>query len=224
MRIVVCYPPDFSVPTMPFGALPLFNACLRRAGHEVRVVDLAALTFNRLARRANVERLLALLDRELAGPCDLADAGAAQRRKEFSRLRAIPPEMALAAEGALERLRLPREYFEPEALRRDMQSLWAVLQMLAALRPWLDPRNRDFTPALYAHLTAGGADLWTECYEDLLSEELGAFRPDLVAITVPFATQLYGAMRFSEWVRGTVPGVGAPFSVGVSYRCAAGRG
>jgi hypothetical protein len=54
MRVALCYPPDVTVPTAPFGSLPLLQACLKRAGHQVVPLDLAILTFHWLIRRENL--------------------------------------------------------------------------------------------------------------------------------------------------------------------------
>ena len=206
MKAVVCYPPDFSIPTMPFGALALFNACLRQAGHETRVIDLAAVTFNHLSKRSNLDGLLERVDRELATVADLSDPAQAARAKQLNALQAIPRSRMFEAEEAFARLQQPRDYFTPEQLRSDMQAQFSVLQVLAVLRPWLDPRNEGFTDALYERLDAIRSDPWIDCYDLKLGDDLKAFAPDLVAITIPFSTQIFGAMCFSRWVHENLPG------------------
>ena len=203
MNVLLCYPPDFSVPSMPFGALPLFNACLRRAGHRVKVLDLAALTFNRLIERPRVEFFLEHLERELASPA--AEPERFAQQVGLAQLGAVPADLLLGAEEAVGRLRQGTTFFDPEQMRHDMRSILAVVRVLSFLRPRLDPRNEGFTESLFGHLGEVHSDAWLDVYERHLLEEVREFAPDLVAVTVPFSTQITGAMQFSKWIHRHFP-------------------
>ena len=196
MRVALCYPPDVTVPTAPFGSLPLLQACLKRAGHQVVPLDLAILTFHWLIRRENLAQFY-----QYAG--STTDASV---RASFASHLAIPEEIVFGAEQAARDLRDRATYFQPERLRAAWQRVQAVVQLLSLIRPRLDPRNRSFIPDLFGHLDADAPDKWVEGYDALIRERLRAFGPELVAITVPFSTQIAPAMKLARWAHRNFPG------------------
>jgi len=205
MNVLVCYPPDPSIPTMPFGTLPLFNACLREAGHSVKVVDLAAFTFKHLMASENLERQFALLDHELGKPRSELTRTSAEVYRGLSHLRAIPRELVLDAEASFHRLRDPEHYTNPEQMLRDTRALYAVDRVFSVVRPSFDPAHLDFTESLYAYLDSDAFNPWVQCYEEHLLDELREFAPDLVALSVPFATQHTATLCFAKWIRKHFP-------------------
>ena len=206
MKIAVCYPQDFSIPSMPFGTLPLFNACLREAGHEVLLVDIAALTFNALIQPEQVERYYQMLDEaheNSRGQTGNADTGLA---RGIARLRAIPRELLLEAGAAAERQRVPEAFYDPEQMLHDHETLLSVVQLFEIVRPRFDPRNENFTEHFYPWLELDdSSDPWLMCYESLIRPQFDQFEPELLALTVPFGTQLADAMRFARWAKRTYP-------------------
>ena len=205
MNVLVCYPPDPSIPTMPFGTLPLFNACLRQAGHSVKVVDLAAFTFKHLVARENIERQYARLDYELAKPRSELSRSSAEVYRGLSHLRAIPRELVLDGEAAFHRLRDPEHYSNPEQMLRDTRALYAVDRVFSVVRPRFDPAHLDFTESLYAYVDSDSINPWVDCYEEHLLDELREFAPELIAISVPFATQHAATVCFAKWIRKHFP-------------------
>ena len=208
MRVALLYPPDFMdsgcMPTSPFGSLPLLNGWMRGAGHEVLVQDLSALSFAHLCRRSTLEGIYAKLDHELSRALDHDDRNAVEQRRALQTARAIPKRVVLRAEEARERLR-SGGYFRPDALRRDMRSLSAVMAMLSLARPRLDPRNENFKTGLYSYLEQSPWDPWVESYDTTVLPALREFRPDAIAFTIPFSLQLSTAMRFVQWLRAHFP-------------------
>lgn len=206
MNILVCYPADFSIPAMPFGGLALFNACLRKAGHRVLPLDVSAISFNRLIRRENLEHYYALLDGEMARGAEQNGSADLSRLHGLARLLAMPRELILGAEEAAQRLRNPSEYYDPDQMRLDHHALLSIVQMFGTVRPRFDPRNERFSDEIYPWLDAEMADdPWVRCYEEALRPKLDEFDPQLVAITVPFSTQLGGALRYARWVKERYP-------------------
>jgi len=196
MRIALCYPPDATVPTAPFGSIPLLQACLKRAGNQVVPLDLAAITFHWVIRH----EILAQFYAYAAAQTD------PDVRAGFARLLAIPEEMVFGAEQAARDLRDPKTYFDPLHMRAAWQRIHAVVELLSLIRPRFDPRNKTFTRELFAHLEEDVPDKWVESYELLLLEQMKQFGPELVAITVPFSTQIAPAMKLARWMHRRFPG------------------
>lgn len=181
----------------PFGALPLFQACLRRAGHNVVAFDLAAATFHWQIQPARVDEFY-----------DYARSpGDARLRQGLERRLAIPEELVRGAARAARELRDPAVYFEPARMRERWDCIYAALELFACLRPTLDPRSRDFTRSLHAYLEGGGGDAITDrCHDSMLYERLRAFGPELVAISLPFSTQIASTMQLGGWIHRRFPG------------------
>ncbi len=195
MRIALCYPPDLTVPTAPFGSLPLLQACVRERGHEALTLDLAVIGFHWLIRPESLQQFY-----------DYAASADPARRAGFERLLTIPREVVFGAEQAARDLRDPDAYFEPARLRAAWGRINAAVELLSIIRPRFDPRNKDFARDLFGHLEARGYDKWLESYDVLIRPRLDAFGPGLFAITIPFSTQILPAMSLARWAHETYPG------------------
>ena len=206
MKVAVCYPQDFSIPSMPFGTLPLFNACLRKANHEVLLVDIAALTFNALIQPEQVERYLQELDDAYENARAEGQSPDANLARGLERLRAIPRELLLDAGAAAKRQRAPKGFYDPNQMLRDQETLLSVVQLFEIVRPQFDPRNENFAENFYTWLELDdSSDPWVMCYENLIRPQFDQFGPELLALTVPFGMQLADAMRFARWAKRHYP-------------------
>src|SRR5262245_65866364 len=51
MKILLVYPPDRTLPTIPFSSLAVLQGCLRAKGHTTVVRDMNVEVFHQLVRR-----------------------------------------------------------------------------------------------------------------------------------------------------------------------------
>ncbi|HYC76333.1 MAG TPA: radical SAM protein [Planctomycetota bacterium] len=209
MRVVLAYPPDFTPPSIPFGSLAVLNACLKREGHVTKVCDLNAWAFEVQVRAANLDRYLAVLEERVDGwerRSDLTSTEATQLRS-FRRLRAFPRERILRVRDAVRTLRDPASFYDPERFLPAHRTVLATHGFLNAFTPRLDSRNAGFNEELYRKLNDPTPDGYVDSYLAVILPEIVAFRPDLVALTCPFAPQVATGMAFAKLLRAQLPDV-----------------
>lgn len=197
MQVALCFPPDTVVPTAPFGSLPLLQACLKNAGHACLPLDLAIETFEWLSHPDRLARFYTFAE-QVQDPA---------QRSNVERLLAIPQENVLGAHAAMDELRKRETYFDPERMHRAFEKVGAAGEILSLVRQPLDPRNSNFNKDLFAYLAIEDLDIWDEAYDALLRDRLTEFGVGFVGITIPFSTQIAGAMRLARWIRRNFPGV-----------------
>jgi anaerobic magnesium-protoporphyrin IX monomethyl ester cyclase len=209
VRVALIYPPDLAPPTMPFAALPLFNACLKRAGHEVLVMDLNAESFSVMIREENLARYGAALDR-LTSALENKTARSPQEEQEYEAYRFLhlfPRQVIEGATDAVRELQSAEAFYDPVRYRHARRVIGTAHAFLNATTPRLDPRNSNFTNDLYLHLSDDQLDPYAEVYLAHTIPRLQEFRIQLIAMSCPFSQQLGTAMRFAKLVRRMLPNV-----------------
>jgi hypothetical protein len=193
---------------MPFGALALLDACLRRAGHEAPLImDLNAESFTCMIAEGNLERYFDLLDRYTGA------LAAKERRTEaeeqlyqtYRRLHLYPRELMREAREAKRQLRDPAFFYDPAAYRHAHRVIRTTHSFLTALTPCLDPRNKNFTTQLYEGLVHETPDPYTDVLASYAIPRLEEFRPDLVALSCPFSRQIATGMRLAKHLKARNP-------------------
>ena len=198
VRLALIYPPDFAPPTNAFAALPLLNACAKRAGHQTLVMDVNAEAFSSMLWPENLELYFKTLDRLTATP-------AGQDSDLFRLLHMFPRELILEAPQAAADLRKPEIFYDPARHRHAMRVIRTAHAFLDVLTPWFDTRNKHFTETLYGYMAHDVTEPYTEAYRYSTIPKLQRFEPDLIAFSCPFSKQIATAMRLAKCIRQAVP-------------------
>jgi hypothetical protein len=209
MRVTLVYPPDLEPPSMPSGALPLLNGCLRRAGHQTQVLDLNAEVFWVAMRDGHVDRYLAVLDELTAklaghGSRTLDQEG---RLRFLRRAHVYPRARMLAAPAAARALQDPALFYDPVRLMEARRVVHAAMSFLNHFVPRLDPIATSFVESLFAHVADEAPTSERAAYRERILAKIRAFAPDVVAISCPFSHQLVTSLRFARVVRAELPEV-----------------
>jgi hypothetical protein len=209
LRVALVYPPDFTPPTMPFAALPLLDACLRRTGHEPMVMDLNAESFTFMIAEGNLERYFELLDRytESLASKNPRSAGEQQLYQTYRRLHLYPRDLMKGAREAMRRLRDKKYFYDPAEFRHAHRVLRTTHSFLTSMTPCLDPRNKNFPAQLYAGLGDETPDPYSDVYLGHTIPKLAKFGADLIAFSCPFSRQVSPAMRLAKQIKRQYPHV-----------------
>lgn len=209
MRVLLAYPPDFNPPTMPFGALALLNACLKQHGHETKCMDINAEAFVAMMQPATLDRYFHLMDISFEGLKAKKDRTPAEQKQFeiFERIYAYPRDLMRTSWDCYRGMRERERYFKPNEYRHMDRVLRTTHMFLHSLTPSLDPRNKNYRQELYNFLTSDTIDPYWEYYESGLIPRLMAEKPDLIALTCPFSTQISTGMYFAKLLKRHMPDV-----------------
>ena len=209
MRVLLAYPPDFNPPTMPFGALALLNACLKQYGHETRCLDINAEAFVAMLAPQNLGRYFELLDIGVESLRKMPARTPDQDRQLeiLERLYAYPRHLMLKSNDCYREIRERENFFDPEKYVHMDRVLRMTHSLLHSLTPSLDPRNSNYRRQLYEFLVTETIDPYSEYYQSGLIPRLIATKPELIALTCPFSTQISTGMYFAKLLKRAMPGV-----------------
>ena len=226
MRTLLITPPLLQ-PNAPYAAGPLLAAWMKERGHDVRQADLSLALLRRLFSREGTRLLLERVGfpeaeaapwvERVEEAIDFLCGRNPAAASEFSRRGSLPEGEGLRrAHARNERLKWNFRGLPDFDRARHLTALWlddlaavarredaafgfsrygeslaAALPSFAPLREWLE----------------GPKSLFVEWLESLTDREMAAFRPELVALTVPFPGCLPGALTVARRIRETAPGV-----------------
>ena len=210
MKILFLYPPDRAFPAMPYSSLPTLAGCLRRAGHEVVLRDVNLEVFQQLARP---EVLLALHRRR------------SERLRELESKPALDPEEGDEYRGLFHSLSVPRvflekvseyvglmrdpeRFYQPERFNEAWDALRGVLRFYYGLNPIPSPNYPDLIDRTIRALDRRREDdPIRDIYQGGLIDALLAEEPDLIALSIPFITSYFEAMKLIRHLRARAPHV-----------------
>jgi hypothetical protein len=215
MKIALVYPPTCD-PTAPYLAVPMLTGFLRAHGVEVLPVDANLEAFDALLRprplaalRDRVERRLRELERRPA-----LDHSAALEYHALWQARGDAHEVPGAIADAVDTLRDPARFYEPDAYARAVDTIDAALRVVSAAHA---PLRLDFTayrtpfalttPEEIARDAAPERDPFDGYVTGTLAPRLAAAGVDAVGISVCFPGQLQPAYAFALKLRRALPGV-----------------
>lgn len=208
MKILLVYPPDRTLPTIPFSSLAVLQGCLRARGHATKVRDMNVEVFHELVRRDRlafyadtVQRWFEELDARPA-----LDAAEYDRYRFLAPIAAVPREVLLRAEDSKRLMKDPARFYDPAQFNTAFDDLAAMIRFLYAASPMYDVEAADFVPQNLAALKAPLGDPVDEAYARLM-DSIEAEKPDCVAITMPFSFQFFEGLRFAKRFRERLPGV-----------------
>jgi anaerobic magnesium-protoporphyrin IX monomethyl ester cyclase len=208
MKVLLVYPPDRTLPTIPFSSLAVLQGCLRAKGHETVVRDMNVEVFAHLVKRDRLAHYADIVGgwfSELDGKAELT-AAEYDRYRFLAPLAAVPREVLLRAEESLQVMKDRERFYDHRAFNQAFDDLAAMIRFLYAASPMYDVEAADFVTRNVDALLAFGGDPVQEAYDALL-DSVVAEKPDVVAITMPFSFQFFEGLRFAHLFRKRLPGV-----------------
>ncbi len=208
MKILLVYPPDRTLPTIPFSSLAVLQGCLRGAGHETKVRDMNVEVFNLLVKK---ERL-AHYGNMVEGWFDELEAKQQLTPEEYGRyqfvapIASIPREVLERAEDSLGVMHDPERFYDPDQFNVAFDDLLSMNRFLYSASPVYDPESEDFVSRNLEALATFGGDPVDEAYAELM-EGIVAEKPDCIAMTMPFTFQFFEGLRFAKRIREFLPDV-----------------
>ncbi len=208
MKILLVYPPDRTLPSIPFSSLAVLQGCLRGAGHQTVVRDMNVEVFHHLVKKERLLHYAALVKGwfdELDGKAELTPA-------EFDRYRflapiaAIPREVLERAEDGIAVMQDAGRFYDWQQFNQAFDDLATMIRFLYAASPMYDVEAEDFVPNNLAMLKAPLGDPIDEAYAALLDSVI-AEKPDAVCITMPFSFQFFEGLRFARRFKDRLPNV-----------------
>lgn len=209
MRVALLYPPDFVRPTMVFGALPLFNACLKDAGHETVIHDVNAEAFTHATRPETLRGYFAFFD-QLVGELQAKAQRTPeedQRLESLQRLGVYSREVMEKTTDAIDGLKDPDQFYDPKRYRQMDRVIKTTHRFLNALTPRFDPRHQTYNEDLYTYLGTDAVDATHEYAVQELVPKLQAFGVDVVAMSCPFSLQVGTGLYLAKIIRKAIPNV-----------------
>ncbi len=213
MKVLLVYPPDRTLPTIPFSSLAVLQGCLRGAGYETKVRDLNAEVFDFLVRK---ERLSHYADMVKNWFDELNDKGSLTE-DEFGRYRflapiaGIPRKALEEAEEAVALMRDGERFYDHAKFNEAFDTLASMIRFLYAASPLYEPEADDFVSNNLATLETFGGDPVDEALNNVLDSVLDE-EPDAVFITMPFTFQFFEGLRFAKRFKQRFPNV--PIAIG----------
>ncbi len=192
---------------MVFGALPLFNACLKRGGYKTSIHDLNAASFSYLTEEKNLQRYLATYDAmiaELEGKSDPTNAEKL-RLDSYRRLRLYRRDLLDETTSACSGLRDPERFYDPKQYRHMDRVVKTTHKFLNALTPRLDPRHKDYMADLFPWLESEAVDPYYDYYAKNFIPAMHKLEPDVIAMSCPFSIQVAPAMFMARMLRREMP-------------------
>ncbi|MEV6970739.1 radical SAM protein [Hamadaea sp. NPDC051192] len=192
-RVSIVFPPSAD-PSLPYGALPLLGAVLRRGGFE-----------NVVLRDVNLEAFDALLRPEyLKTAADRGDSGLP---------RAVVDEVIAGIDDARRVLRDPVDFFDPAKLLYAKRIFHLAGEVITAGHPGLTFGKYSYSASTYdsyeevdAAVSRDAGPLG-EYFRDVAVPSLLADRPDVIGLSVPYFSQLIPAFLLAQAIRDQDPGV-----------------
>ncbi|MEW6659529.1 MAG: radical SAM protein [Thermodesulfobacteriota bacterium] len=206
MEVLLVEPPQAD-PAQPYSSLAVLLAAWRRAGLKAAVADLNVDFFNYLCQTETIEASLKAAERRLA-------AARFRDENEEAVLRqaaAWGGQLAPAVLKALGILRDPALFYDPGAYAWAIRLLQKALAAVSA--PYYPGQIslQSFKTA-HSYLSSGGilaaaqdeaANIFLHYCEDAVRPRLAAHRPDVLAVSVTFQTQMIPAWtlaaRAKQW-------------------------
>jgi radical SAM superfamily enzyme YgiQ (UPF0313 family) len=209
MKVLLVYPPDRCLPTIPYSSLAQLSAVLRQAGHDCAIRDVNAETFAWLNRR---DRLAGYFDYAVGRIAELeAKATLTPQERGIYRflapLVAAPRETILFAPEAAEIMKDPDRFYDPDQFNRAFDALNTMIKVLYSANPVFDPENRFFVRQSLDALAQPSGDPVSDAYANGIVDSLLADQPDLIGFTLPFSFQFFEMLKLAKLLKQRAPHV-----------------
>ena len=208
MKILLVYPPDRTLPTIPFSSLAVLQGCLRAAGHETKLRDMNVEVFRTLVtkeRLGHYADLVAEWFAELDGK-DTLTPDEFTRYQFLAPIASVPREVLLRAEDSMAVMNDPERFYKPDQFNQAFDDLQAMIRFLYSASPMYNPEADDFVTQNCVNLRAFGGDPVDEAYASLMQSIVDE-KPDAICMTMPFTFQFFEGLRFAKRVKEHLPDV-----------------
>lgn len=209
MKTLFLYAPDRCLPTIPYSSLPALQACLRREGYESDIMDLNVELFDHLVQKDRLSGYHGWVNNRFHE----LEAKASLTREEHGIYRflaplvAAPPESMMRAVEGADILRDKKRFFQPALFNEAFDDLTAVIRFLYAATPILNPENEKHYVEQLLHYSEAAGDPLIQCYEEVIADRILAQKPDLLAFTVPFQSQMLEILKVLRVVKRRAPDI-----------------
>ncbi|MCE2467477.1 MAG: radical SAM protein [Caldilineaceae bacterium] len=207
-RVALLFPPNWT-PTMPHLALPSLTAYLRQMGVAVMQRDLNAEVFDYILTPEYLRRSVAAVRRRWgSGSARARGVLEAPSRETVDWALTRGPELVRSVAAATDVVRSPAFYDGPEGFANfqilaDCLELASLpfhpahlhLQSYEAARPVDSSRNLLFGVSDRDH------NMFLDIYEEIVLEDLEAFEPDVVGISIPSEAQVLAGFTLAHLVQ-----------------------
>ncbi|MEW6745617.1 MAG: radical SAM protein [Planctomycetota bacterium] len=209
MKILLAYPPDRCLPTIPYSSLAALKGCLVQAGHEVAIRDLNVEVFHHLVKRERLEGYYRYAEwrvRSLERQATLTPSEANEYRF-LAPLVAAPAHRILEAEESARLLRDPERFYHPDQFNHAFDNLETTIRFLYAANPVFDPEGSEFIAKCMSALSMGLGDPIADAFREQILDDVLSEKPALVGITLPFTFQFFEALKFLKLLKEATPHV-----------------
>ena len=207
MRVTLVYPPNRNIPSSPYGALPLLAGCLGARGHEVEIVDVNLLAFERMLAPEALATARATFESrwsELRGRSDLT-ADEATQLQALAKLAVVPIERLMDADRAGEILRTRELFDQPDQVNWAYDTIANALRALYAINPLpylLKPGALD---EFFGWLATPNDNPVRRAVAETSLQPILDNEPDLVGVCIPFNEQLYEGFSLMQQLKEARP-------------------
>jgi anaerobic magnesium-protoporphyrin IX monomethyl ester cyclase len=224
MKVLLAYPPDRCLPTIPYSSLAQLSAVLKHAGHDCVIRDVNAETFAWLNHR---ERLAGYFDFAVRRIAELEAKPALSEQERgiyrfLAPLVAAPRETILFAPEAAAIMKDPERFYDPDQFNRAFDALATMIKVAYSANPVFDPENRFFVKQSLDALAQPYGDPVSDAYSNGIVDSLLAEQPDLVGFTLPFSFQFFEMLKLAKLIKQRAPHVkivvGGPTFNDYAYR------
>ena len=208
MRILLAQPPQAD-PAQPYTSLSILSAAWRQAGLSVDVVDMNVDFFNYLCEEQTLTGFLAEAKERIhsAASLDVVE------RRGLEQALASADWLIPMTTKALKTLRHPEMFFQPDHYAWAFRTLKRTLSTVSAIAYPGQVSLQSFKTA-HSYLSSHGilaarddwqSNLFLRFCENRLLERFRRWRPDILALSVTFQTQMIPAWTLAGWVKRHFP-------------------
>jgi len=208
MKITLIYPPECSIPTVPYPSCAVLSPCLEQAGHEVEVRDLNMELFYSLMNR---EKLLYYFD-DLKNRIDFLNKKKKLTEDEVEelwmvkRLLAVPKSILDDISFAIAVMKDPDKIYNANSFNRALDVLVAVNKFIfdACPTPFKETYSIDRVLAIFKSQMA---DPMIDALNDGVIDTILQGEPDLIAVSLTYDAGIIQALKMLKLLKERRPDI-----------------
>jgi radical SAM superfamily enzyme YgiQ (UPF0313 family) len=214
MQVLLVEPPQAD-PAQPYSSLAVLLGAWRRAGLQVAVADLNVDFFNYLCQRQTIEASLQAVEQRLSA----AAFRDANQEAVLRQAAAGGGQLAAAVSQALGILRDPTRFYDPGAYAWAIRLLQKALAAVSApyypgqisLQSFKTAHSYLSSAGILAAAQDEASNIFLHYCEEVARPRLAAHRPDVLAVSVTFQTQMIPAWTLAARAKEWFPGIKVVF-------------
>ncbi len=210
MRVLLIEPPQAD-PAQPYSSLAVLLSAWRGSGLDVEVEDLNVDFFNYLCKGETIRRHLEIVERRLAVDFYRDD----KERQALQSAATFGESILDGVPVALKVLRDKELFYDPSMYAWALRLLSRALEVLSApfypgrvtLQSFKTAHSYLSSKGILAAAEDEGSNLFIPYWEVAGADKVLAHRPDVVAVSVTFQTQIIPAWTLARKIKSLLPGV-----------------